>query len=161
MDFFTTEDVAGICPIEATRSRYLSRLKNAQAIRVWGRSEGKVFYTAKTPDEIRNGATDKRNSKEGVIWTAIRRQKRCRPIDLFAALAPARPDISKRKILEYCRVVRKAGYLRVSARTRQLKEAPPLLLIKNSGPLPPHNQSMTVVIDPNEEKIVYAPGGRL
>ncbi len=159
--YFTLADVAAICPVEATRHRYLSRLKNSKAIRVWGRSEGKVFYTAKTPEEARSHAKGMRDTCEGAMWTAIRHQKRFRPIDLFAALAPARPDISQKQLLAYCRTLRTAGYLRVSARTRHLKEGTPLILLKDTGPLPPRKQSMTVVIDPNEEKIVYAPGGRL
>ncbi|WP_027237266.1 hypothetical protein [Leisingera caerulea] len=159
--YFTSADVASICASEAIRTRFLNRLKQAGIMRVWGRSQGKTFLTVKSPAEARKDAKGKRGTKEGSIWSAMRQQKRFRPIDLFAALSPARPDISQKCILDYCRTLRRAGYLRTAARTRILQNETPLVLMKNTGPLPPQKRSMTVVIDTNDDKIVYAPGGRL
>ncbi|KIC09963.1 hypothetical protein RA19_12375 [Leisingera sp. ANG-M1] len=159
--YFTSADVASICASETIRTRFLKRLKQTRVMRVWGRSQGKTFLTVKTPEETRKDAKGKRGTKEGTIWSAIRHQRRFRPIDLFAALSSARPDISQKYILEYCRMLRRAGYLRNAARTRGMKNETPLFLIKNTGPLPPQRRNMTVVIDTNGDKIVYAPGGRL
>ncbi|AHD03089.1 hypothetical protein [Leisingera methylohalidivorans] len=159
--YFTTADVETICASETIRTRFLSRLKQTGVMRVWGRSKGKVFFSVKSPEEAREDAKDKRSTKEGAVWTAIRHQKRFRPVDIFAALAPARPDIPQRFIVEYCRILRRAGYLRTAARTRNLMADTSLFLMKNTGPLPPQKRSMTVIIDTNDDKIVYAPGGRL
>lgn len=159
--YFTNDDVATICASETIRTRFLNRLKQSGVMRVWGRSEGKAFLTVKTPEEARQEAKSKRATKEGALWTAIRQQRRFRPVDLLAALSAARPDISQKFILDYCRTLRRAGYVRTASRTRNLKTETPLVLIKNTGPLPPQKRSMTVVIDTNDDKIVYAPGGRL
>lgn len=159
--YFTSDDVASICASETIRARFLARLKQAGIVRVWGRSQRKTFLTVKTQEEARKDAEGKRQTKEGAIWSAIRLQRRFRPVDLFAALSPARPDISQVYIRDYCKTLRLAGYLRTAARTRVLKNDTPLVLTKNTGPLPPKKRSMTVVIDSNEDKIVYAPGGRL
>ena len=155
--YFTSADVAAICAAEAIRTRFLNRLKQTGVLRVWGRSEGKTFLTVKTPQEARQDAKGKRGTKDGAIWTAMRQQRRFRPIDLYAALSPARPDISQEYILKYCRTLRLAGYLRIAARTRVLKAETSLFLMKNTGPLPLQKRTITVVIDSNSGKIVYAP----
>ncbi|MEP4039060.1 transposase domain-containing protein [Pseudophaeobacter sp.] len=144
-------------------TRFMGRLRKHGIIREWSRSQGKIFYTAKQPEALRDQAKAERASDEGAIWTAIRHQKKFRPVDLFAALSPARPDITQGDILSYCRVLRTAGYLRASARTRSRKMSPDtsLILTRNTGPLPPQQKRMTVVIDSNEDKIIYASGGRL
>ncbi|UWR43639.1 hypothetical protein [Phaeobacter inhibens] len=159
--YFTAKDLKTVCASETIRTRFFQRLKQAQAVRVFGRGNGETFYTTKLPSEVRDSSKSKRDSLEGIMWTAIRRQKRFRPIDLYASLVPARPDVSKKGILAYCRTLRLAGYLRAAANNRGLGEDTPLRLIKDSGPLPPVKRSMTVVVDSNDEKIVYAPGGRL
>ncbi len=160
---FTFEDVARICVVGAIRTRFMSRLRKHGIIREWSRSGSKIFYTAKKPEDVREHAKTVRATDEGAIWTAIRHQRKFRPIDLFAALSPARPCISQDDILQYCRILRTAGYLRASARirSRAMRADTSLILIRNTGPLPPQRKRMTVVIDSNEEKIVYAPGGRL
>lgn len=161
--YFTFEDIARVCVVGAVRTRFMGRLRKHGIIREWSRSQGKIFYTAKQPEDLRDQAKAERASDEGAIWTAIRHQKKFRPVDLFAALSPARPDISQGDILSYCRVLRTAGYLRASARTRSRKMGPEtsLILTRNTGPLPPQQKRMTVVIDSNEDKIIYASGGRL
>lgn len=161
--YFTFEDVAMVCVIGAIRTRFMGLLKKHDLIREWGRSDGKVFYTTKTQEELRELAREARETPEGVIWTAVRHQKKFRPIDLYAAIAPARPDIEQSQILAYCRLLRKSGYLRASARlkSRKLSTGTGLLLVRNTGPLPPAEKRVSVVIDGNEDKIVYALGGRL
>ena len=159
--YFTSADVASICASETIRTRFLNRLKQTGVMRVWGRSQGKTFLTVKTREEARQDAKGKRGTKEGAIWSAIRQQRRFRPVDLFAALSPARPDISQKYILDYCRMLCRAGYLRNAARARGMKNETPLFLIKITGPLPPQRRNMTVVIDANDDKIVNAPGGCL
>ncbi|MFV1599280.1 MULTISPECIES: hypothetical protein [Phaeobacter] len=159
--YFTTKDLETVCAAETIRTRFFQRLRQSKAVRVFGRGNGETYYTTRSPSEVRDSAKSKRDSVEGIMWTAIRRQKRFRPIDLFAAIVPARPDITQKAILAYCRTLRLAGYLRAAANNRGLGEDTPLRLIKDSGPLPPVKRSMTVVVDSNDEKIVYAPGGRL
>jgi hypothetical protein len=161
--YFTFEDIARVCVVGAIRTRFMGRLRKHGIIREWSRSQGKIFYTAKQPEDLREQAKAVRASDEGAIWTAIRHQKKFRPVDLFAALSPARPDITQGDILSYCRVLRTSGYLRASARTRSRKMCPEtsLILTRNTGPLPPQQKRMTVVIDSNEDKIIYASGGRL
>lgn len=161
--YFTFEDIAMVCAVGAIRTNFMRHLRKRGIIREWGRNEGKIFYSVKQPEDARTFAKDIRATGEGAIWTAIRHQKKFRPIDLFAALSPARPDIRLDDIIGFCRVLRNAGYLRASARlrSRNLNSETNLLLLKNTGPLPPQQKRMTVVIDNNQDKIVYAPGGRL
>lgn len=161
--YFTFEDIARVCVVGAIRTRFMGRLRKHSIIREWSRSQGKIFYTAKQPEDLRDQAKAERASDEGAIWTAIRHQKKFRPVDLFAALSPARPDITQGDILNYCRILRTSGYLQASARTRSRKMSPDtsLILTRNTGPLPPQQKRMTVVIDSNEDKIIYASGGRL
>lgn len=160
--YFLLADVETACPTSKNAiARFFRRLRNANVLRVWGLSEGKTFYTVKTDEEARDEARGKRGTKEGAIWTALRLQKRCRPKDLHAALKPARPDIGLKCVIDYCRVLRMAGYIKLSNRSRLLDGNSPIFLIKDTGPLPPAKQRMTVVVDTNSDKIVYAPGGRL
>ncbi len=160
-DYFTFADAAAVCPVESVRRRFFKRLRQSGVLRDCGRRLGVRLMTVRKTVEIRENAKDMRSTKDGAIWSAIRQMRRFRPVDLYAALSPARSDISQKDILDYCRTLRLAGYLRTSARTRVLKNETPLSLMKNTGPLPPQKRSMTVVIDTNDDKIVYAPGGRL
>ncbi|UWQ76802.1 hypothetical protein [Leisingera sp. M658] len=159
--YFSRSDVEMACASEIIRRRFLRRLQDAGIMRAWGSSQGRTLFTVKTAEEAREIAKDKRGSLEGIIWTAIRHQKRFKPLDLFAALAPARPEITLQLIVGYCRMLRLSGYIRVSARTRNLNADTPLFLIKNTGPLPPQKKRMTVIVDANDDRIIYAPGGRL
>lgn len=160
-DYFSFADIANVCPVESVGRRFIQRLRRAGLLRDCGRKLGVRLMTVRKTIEIRENAKDKRTTKEGAVWSAIRQLRRFRPVDLFAALSPARQDISQDFILEYCRTLRRASYLRTASRTRNLMAETPLVLIKNTGPLPPQKRSMTVVIDTNDDKIVYAPGGRL
>ncbi|MGR3624241.1 hypothetical protein [Pseudophaeobacter sp.] len=115
--YFTFEDIARVCVVGGICTRFMGRLRKHGIIREWSRSGGRIFYTAKQPEDLRDQEKAEHASDEGAIWTAIRHQKKFRPVDLFAALSPARPDITQGDILNYGRVLRTAGYLRASART--------------------------------------------
>lgn len=138
---------------------FLRSLKAAKVVRFWGYNNGEKFYTVHDPKLGRNTSKDLRSTLEGAIWTAIRIKKRFRASDIFFALRPTRPEIKQAEINKYCRVLQEAGYLRSPKPVKQLRSETPLILVNNSGPLPPKSSRVTVTIDPNLGKIVRAPEG--
>jgi len=158
---FTAADVEAVFPLDPImRTDFLRRLKAAKVIRFWGRDEGKVYYTTQSAKEGRDAARDLRSTPEGAIWTAIRIKKRFRPSDLLNALRQSREDITMGDVTRYCRTLMTAGFIRPPKPTTRITAETPFLLINNAGPLPPRKRIMTVVIDPNVEKIVYSPMGQ-
>lgn len=159
---FTNADVEAVFPLDPImRTDFLRRLKAAKVIRFWGRDGAKVYYTTQSAKDGRDAARDLRATVEGAIWTAIRIKKRFRPSDILTALRQSRQDIRLGDVTRYCRTLTLAGFIKPPKPTTRITGDTPLLLINNAGPLPPQKRSMTVIIDPNEEKIVYSPMGQI
>jgi len=100
-------------------------------------------------------------SKEGRIWCAIRSARKFTPLDLRFSLSQGAEAISLEDIQRYCSMLARAGYLSVLRKARPDKYIARYQLTNNSGPMPPVEKRVTVVIDTNKERIVYAPGGLL
>jgi len=159
--YFTTADVEAVFPLDPImRTGFLRRLKAAKLIRYWGRDGAKVYYTTQSARDGRDAARDLRATVEGAIWTAIRIKKRFRPSDILTALRQSREEITMGDVTRYCRTLILAGFIKPPKPTTRITGDTPLLLINNAGPLPPQKRSMTVIVDPNEDKIVYSPMGQ-
>ncbi|MVO16829.1 hypothetical protein [Parasedimentitalea huanghaiensis] len=158
---FTNADVESVFPQDPImRTDFLRRLKAAKVIRFWGREDGKVYFTTQSAKEGRDTARDLRSTTEGAIWTAIRIKRRFRPSDVLNALRQSREDVTLGDVTRYCRTLAKAGFIKPPKPNARITADTPLLLIINAGPLPPQKRSVTVIVDPNEDKIVYSPVGQ-
>lgn len=159
---FTKDDVARTCPgPEAARENFLRQLAGKGMIFTWGRVGATTYYTTRDPARAQEKARAARRSMEGEIWTAMRIQKSFTALDLHAALHPACPDLTQRQVQDYCSLLTKAGYLRALRKARHNGPAAAYRLVRDTGPLPPTSHRVSVVIDGNDDRIVYAPRGRL
>lgn len=159
--YFTFEDVVAAFPKDPLMTAsFIRRLTAGKVIRFWGANNGQKLYSAKGLKTERTVAQDLRSTTEGAIWTAIRIKRRFRPSDLLAALRQSREGISQDEITKYCRTLIQAGFIKPPKPTKRVSQDTPLVLVKNAGPLPPQTRRVTVIIDPNEDKIVYSPLGQ-
>lgn len=138
----------------------LQSLLGRGMLRETGRKGGKVTYSAHSQKQAHKMARERRKSAPGAMWTAIRIQKRFAAKDIYAALAASRPDLSVADVQAYCTTLTRAGYLRAVRKARRDIPAR-YLLVRDTGPLPPVEQRLPVVIDTNEDRAVYVQGGRL
>ena len=160
--FFTKDDL-DIASAGSPNSRdaFLKRLRDSGIVQVLHKGSSKVIYSAQSRDDARIAASELRAKPEGAIWQVMRINRRFTAQDLQAALFASRPDISAKKILDYCRVLRRAGYITAQGNPPKLLETTLFTISKNTGPLPPVETKLTVLVDTNENKIVHAPRGRL
>ena len=158
---FTNGDVMAAFPENPLETMgFLRALRAAKVVKFWGREKAKAFYTVHTAKENREAAKDLRTSTAGAIWSAIRIKRRFRPAELHKALLPTCPDLTTDEVTRYCRTLNKAGYIKPPKPTKKITRETPFLLVNNTGPLPPQSQRVTVIIDPNEDKISYSPLGQ-
>ncbi|MEP1330131.1 hypothetical protein [Pseudophaeobacter sp.] len=158
--YFTTEDVAAAFPTDPVMvTGFVRSLQAGKVVRFWGSEKGRKLYTTNDPKTARNAAKDLRSTTDGAIWSSIRIKRRFRPADLYAALLQSRDDIAQEDITKYCRTLVQAGFVKPPRPCKRVSKDTPLALVKDAGPLPPQTRRVTVIIDPNEEKIVYSPLG--
>ncbi|NRB18341.1 MAG: hypothetical protein HRU33_12420 [Rhodobacteraceae bacterium] len=155
-DLFKIEGVSKIAAL-----RFFKTLNEAGLIRSVGKAGTTPQYSILSDAELDQKEKTQRLSKEGRIWCAIRIARRFSPLDLQLSLGQGSDAISLQDIQRYCSMLARAGYLSVLRKARPDKYYAHYQLTNNSGPKPPLEKRVTVVIDTNEERIVYAPGGLL
>lgn len=137
---------------------FLRSLENAGLLRSAGFEEGKPYFTALTSAEIMHRAKDKRLTKEGRIWTAMRAASKFTIEDLLMTFAGLEDQFSEKSIRSYCTTLQKAGYLKDTRRGRVKAQSVRYHLVRDTGPLPPTVKRVPVVTDPNEGRVVYVQG---
>ncbi|WIY25035.1 hypothetical protein [Parasedimentitalea psychrophila] len=137
---------------------FLRSLENAGLLRSAGYDNGKPYYTAFSPSEIMHRAKDKRLTKEGRIWTAMRAARKFTIEDLLMTFAGLEDEFSEKNIRSYCSTLQKAGYLKDTRRGRVTAQSLRYHLVRDTGPLPPTVKRVPVVTDANEGRVVYVQG---
>lgn len=98
-----------------------------------------------------------RSSPEAALWTAMRTMRRFEPIDLITALKASDADVDLDAAKRYCNILLKARYLRCISKAVTGRRDARYTLTIDSGPLPPVQRRMTVLVDPNEERVAWVP----
>lgn len=137
---------------------FLRSLESAGLLRSAGYDNGKPYFTTFSPLDIMNRAKDKRLSKEGRIWTAMRAASKFTIEDLLMTFAGFEGEFSEKSIRSYCTTLQKAGYLKDTRRGRVTAQSMRYHLVRDTGPLPPTVKRVPVVTDPNEGRVVYVQG---
>ena len=137
---------------------FLRSLESAGLLRSAGYEGGKPYFTTLTSVEIMNRAKDKRLTKEGRIWTAMRAASKFTIEDLLMTFAGLEGEFSEKSIRSYCVTLQKAGYLKDTRRGRVKAQSVRYHLVRDTGPLPPTVKRVPVVTDPNEGRVVYVQG---
>ncbi|WIY25003.1 hypothetical protein [Parasedimentitalea psychrophila] len=137
---------------------FLRSLESASLLRSAGYDNAKPYYTAFSPSEIMHRAKDKRLTKEGRIWTAMRAASKFTIEDLLMTFAGLEDEFSEKSIRSYCSTLQKAGYLKDTRRGRVAAQSVRYHLVRDTGPLPPTVKRVPVVTDANEGRVVYVQG---
>lgn len=157
----TRKDIAKACSAsDWAREQYLRELRTLGILKRAGHDRGKPLWTIfDTADTVAYSA-GRRGSTEAAIWQAMRALNVFTHHDLSAALASIE-TVTNADIRAFCAMLQRARYLAIVAPGRGETSSPRYKLTKNTGPLPPVQKRMTVVVDANEDRIVYARGERL
>jgi len=137
---------------------FLRALESAGLLLSAGYEDGKPHFTALTSVEVMHRAKDKRLTKEGRIWTAMRAASKFTIEDLLITFAGLEGEFSEKSIRSYCKTLQKAGYLKDTRRGRVAAQSLRYHLVRDTGPLPPTVKRVPVVTDPNEGRVVYVQG---
>lgn len=157
----TYADVFAVNPASQNRARvYLAHLRRTGILRRSKREGSKQFYTILDTEGVLNHARDQRTGDEAAIWQAMRALGAFSVEDISAALASVGP-IPRHTIQAYCLTMVRIRYASVTHRDKRTKKAQRFRLNRDTGPLAPIEKRMRVVIDRNEDRIVYAGGERL
>ena len=159
-DKFSYAELEAHFPIPRYTIRTLVRqMKRMGCIRVAQTKGNRVYYTAKSViNEIEN-KVQKRSSPEGAMWTAIRMLGPYTAEDVACSLSGTDLNLSQQQVKTYMQRLLSAGYLRVVRRaTPDRGREAVYLLINDTGPLPPIIRRKRVIIDQNEERVVFVEG---
>ncbi len=159
---FTNADVAQACAAsEWKRTNFLRRLRREGTLKPCGRDGSTQYFTVFESQDVQAFAAKKRGVKEGAMWQAIRVLKNFTPDDLCVALLASPIPVSAADIQSYCTMLTRARYLTVLKRAQPGIRPASYRLINDTGPLPPVKRQLMVVVDGNEDRVIYAQGERI
>lgn len=154
-------DIAAACAAsEWKRQNYLRKLRRDGILKVCGHDKGAPVWTIFDIAGVAEFAASRRGSKEAAIWQAIRVLRTFTPADIAAALMSA-VDVTDREIQSYCSLLVRVKYLAVLSKAQAGGRPARYKLVRDTGPLPPVKKRIVVVVDGNEDRVVFAEGERL
>lgn len=92
------------------------------------------------------------------MWTAMRGLRSFSPRDIAAHASSAQTAVTLEMAQSYCQLLVRASYLRVMDKAIPGRRDAVYRLIQNTGPRPPVERRVRVVIDENQQKIVHIAG---
>lgn len=94
----------------------------------------------------------------GNMWTAMRGLRSFSPRDIAAHATSELTVVTLEMAQSYCQMLVRASYLRVMDKAIPGRRDAVYRLIRNTGPRPPVERRVRVVIDENQQKIVHIAG---
>ena len=91
------------------------------------------------------------------MWRTLRMMRAASPRDIAAHASVGRNPVTEKKASEFCRMLLKAGYLRIVETGKPGVRPPRYRLIRDTGPLPPLERRIAAVWDVNLGEFTYLP----
>lgn len=159
---FRYQDVVSAAEVSRNAvDNFAAKLRRLQLIKRVAREGKEQFFTVMDHEAADAFASKQRGRKEGVMWTAMRSLKTFTAPEILLAIGDARDDINEKAVCAYCALLLKADYLAVIQKARPGIQPARYRLINDSGPMPPYQRTLQVVVDGNEDRAVFAAGARL
>lgn len=159
---FRYQDVVNVAAVSRNAvDNFAAKLRRLNLIKRVAREGKEQFFTVMDDKAADAFAANQRGKKEGVMWTAMRSLKTFTAPEILLAIGDARGDISEKVVCAYCSLLLKADYLAVIQRARPGIHPARYRLINDTGPMPPYQRTLQVVVDGNEDRAVFAAGARL
>jgi len=140
---------------------FASKLRAKGIRKPCGRCGAKQLFTVMDAKAAQAFSAQKRGTKEGAMWSAMRTLKRFTIADVMLVIAHPRMDITQDDVQRYCKLLVKIKYLAKTETGQGAQKVIAYRMVKDSGPLPVVQRTLQVVVDNNLEKPVYANGLRL
>lgn len=111
------------------------------------------------PKVRRDGTPVEQGARRGQMWRTMRMLGDFSPQDLAVAASTAKTTVSAIDAGDYCKYLRKAGYLRcVQASKPGTQAVYSFVKARYTGPKPPQVQRVKQVFDPNVGEVVWPKG---
>lgn len=163
---FRHEDIMqAIGVVRSTAQKWIYQWERAGHIRVVRLEHKKRFYRvaeqqAETPPKYRTDMSAiKSQTVHGNIWRSMRMMRQFSPTDLAIHSTTDVVDVSDQAAKEYCRMLTRAGYLRVIDKALPGRREARYRLVKNTGPRPPREKRVRAVFDENLDEFTHVAGG--
>jgi len=159
-DTFTYAELAAELPISRYTTRtFIRKLRESRHIRVAHTKGPQIFFTAKSVINKIGNQAQQRSTPEGAIWSAIRILGSYSASDVVCSLSGTNLSITLPQVRTYMQRLLQADYLHVVRRaTPDSGREAIYRLINDTGPLPPVIKRKRVVIDQNEDRVVFVEG---
>ncbi len=165
---FRAEDIARATGCAAsTAQNWIYQWEKEKLIRIVRSEIKKRFYRvtgkhAPLPPSFRTDMSAVPNQTiQGNLWRTMRMMKQFSPVDLAIHSTTDEVDVTDQAAKEYCRMLLRAGYLRVVEKAIPGRRDPLYRLINNTGPKPPVEKRIRAVYDSNRDEFTHIAGGRL
>lgn len=145
---------------------YLKRLENAGfAKREASAGDAPVFHIRqghlkRAPRPDYPGRPKGRNAGLQNMWNTMRRLDSFTPKDIEIYSNTPDVEVSLIAAENYCRILLKAGYLRVVEKAKPPRKMARYSLIDDTGPTAPAVRREPQIYDPNENRVRYLEGGK-
>lgn len=164
-DEFRHEDlIRAIGVVRSTAQKWIYQWERAGHIRVVRSERKKRFYRvaenqAPTPPKYRTDMSAiSGQTIHGNIWRSMRMMRQFSPTDLAIHSSTDVVDVSDQAAKEYCRMLTRAGYLRVIDKALPGRREARYRLVKNTGPRPPRERRVRAVFDDNLDEFTHVAG---
>lgn len=97
------------------------------------------------------------DSPQQALWEAMRISRRFTPIDLVAALRGTTPVVDVKEARAYCQALHRAKYLVCKIAAVPGRREATYHMAVDSGPKAPFMKRLTVLVDPNDERVAWTP----
>lgn len=166
LDEFRPEDIVAGIGIGITSARnWVRQWESEGYIRVVRSVGRKRFYrvskkkTEVPPSFRADMSAVPSQTAHGNMWRAMRMMRQFSPTDLAIHSTTDVVDVSGQAAKEYCRMLTRAGYLRVIEKALPGRREPRYRLVKNTGPRPPREKRVRAVFDENLDEFTHVAGG--
>lgn len=155
------DDIVQACTgSKSSALNYMSKLQGEGVLTICGKDGRKNIYTIHDDSDLFRMTAEKRTGLEAALWRSMRIMRVFSPPDLQTTLIGSGVAYEAPQIQAYCSLLVRARYLAVLRKAGKIHAAQ-YRLVNDTGPLPPIEKRMRVVVDENEDRIVYAGGERL
>lgn len=151
-------DRLGIAP--ARVSKFMSRLRSTETLRIVDRKNRQATYTVFDTDAAVAFDESKRSTATGAMWSAMRVLKEFTPEDILAIVSPKFGDATVEAVKKYALNLVKSEYLTVVEKAKAGGRSARYRLINDTGPLAPQIKRLQCVVDGNTDRAVYVEGAR-
>lgn len=136
---------------------FAAKLRQKGLIRPAGRVGQKQYFTVLDDKDEASFDTKKKGDNESRMWTAMRSLVTFTWQDVLVVVRDEDSSLTEGDIQRYCTLLMKASYVAVVQKARVGINPARYRLVNDTGPMPPIERTVKVLVDGNLGRAVYSP----